>query len=78
MTFTPQDSKLLVHIIGLEKIPTEIHEIKNNDEDRKMCVYQHWNEIRDFVLYLGNIIAKILNMYIDKVQKEFLLVKSST
>ncbi len=58
--------------------PLELKEIKNNDEDRKERIYQRWEKIRDFDLDVQKTAAKISRMCTDKVQKEFLSVKTST
>ena len=78
MTFALQDAKLWDHIMGSARRPPELKETKDDDEDRKKRIYQWWKKIRDFDLYVRKTAAKISKMYTDTVQKEFLVVKTST
>ena len=78
MTFALQDAKLWDHIMESPRRLPELHETKDDDEDRKERIYQRWEKIQDFVLGVQKTAAKISRMCADTVQKEFLAVKIST
>ena len=78
MIFALQDAKLWDHNMGSARRPTEFKDTKDDDEDRKECIYQRWGKIRDFDQDVQKIAAKISRICADTVQKEFLAVKTST
>ncbi len=59
MTFALYDAKLWDHIMGSARRPLELKETKNNDEDRKECIYLRWENIRDFDPDVRKTAAKI-------------------
>ena len=64
--------------MGSARRPPELKETKDEDEDRKECIYQRWKKIQGFDLDVRKTAAKISRMCTDIVQKEFLAVKTST
>ena len=50
MTFALQDAKSWNHIMGSTRRPPELKETLDNNKDRKECIYQWWEKIRDFDL----------------------------
>ena len=63
---------------GICKRPLELKETSDDDEDKKKRIYLRWKKIQDFDLDIRKTAAKISRMSTDKVQKEFLALKTLT